>query len=195
MVLLVINELALLAVNIINSRWFPFETKCVIDCFFIERFLIEKKTMKNERENIDKNEEDNPAGNVPEDLSEDGMGNLNDDNESLANDLEYDEATDSYELDVEGTAKDYRHPDPYDTSAKDGEDMNSDWDEANLVVGDEYNKRGAFDEDMEESAIHINHGGILELDPIDEALAETPEDFREDLDEEGYPKNDGEVMP
>jgi hypothetical protein len=151
--------------------------------------------MKHERENIDNNEEDNVGNNVPEDLSEDGMGDLSEDNERLANDLEFDEESDSYELDVEGTAKEYRHPDSYNSSAKDGEDMNSDWDEANLLVGDEYAKRGDFDEDMEEAGIHINHGGIVELNPIDEALAETPEDLREDLDEEGYPKNDGEVMP
>lgn len=151
--------------------------------------------MKNGRKKIDKKEEDNAGNNVPEDLSEENMGDLSEDNESLANDLEYDENTDSYELDVEGTTPDYRHPDPYDSSAKDGEDMNSDWDEANLLVGDEYDKKGSFDEDMEESGIHINHGGIVELSPLDEALAETPEDLREDLDEEGYPKNDGEVMP
>ncbi len=156
--------------------------------------------MKEEREDIDKNENDDTGAdgtinNVPKDLSDDSMGDLSGNIEILANDLEYDETNDSYELDVEGAAQDYRHPDPYDTAAKDGEDMNSDWDEANLVVGDEYDKRGSFDEDMEESGIHINHGGIIELNPIDEALAETPEDLREDLDEEGYPKNDGEVMP
>jgi len=148
--------------------------------------------MKSEKENINKKDEKNI---IPEDLSEDGMGNLSDDNEILANDLEYDEENDSYELDVEGTAKDYRHPSPYDTAAKDGEDMDSDWDEANLVVGDEYDKEGSLEEEMEASAIHISSGKILELDPLDEALAETPEDMREDLDEEGYPKNDGEVMP
>src|SRR5690554_4123623 len=148
--------------------------------------------MKNEKENINKKDEKNI---IPEDLSEDGMGNLSDDNEILANDLGYDEENDSYELDVEGTAKDYRHPNPYDTAAKDGEDMDSDWDEANLVVGNEYDKEGSLEEEMEESAIHISNDKILELDPLDEALAETPEDLREDLDEEGYPKNDGEVMP
>ena len=151
--------------------------------------------MKNGRKNINKKETDNTDNYTPDDLGAESMGDLSDNNERLANDLEYDEDSDSYELDVEGTAADYRHPDPYDTTAKEGEDMNSDWDEANLVVGDEYNKRGSFDQDMEEAAIHIDHGGIIELNPIDEALAETPEDLRDDLDEEGYPKNDGEVMP
>ena len=30
----------------------------------------------------------------------------------------------------------------------------------------------------------------IEVDPIDKILARTPEDSRDDLDEEGYPKND-----
>lgn len=148
--------------------------------------------MKNGKENINKKDDTN---HVPEDLSKDRMGDLSGNNESLANNLEYNEEEGSYELDVEGTAKDYQHPDPYDTSAKDGEDMNSDWDEANLVVGDEYDDKDTLEEELEEAGMHISRGKILELDPLDEALAETPEDEREDLDEEGYPKNDGEVMP
>jgi len=38
--------------------------------------------------------------------------------------------------------------------------------------------------------MHIDNGEITELDPLDEALSHTPEDDRDDLDEEGYPKND-----
>ena len=38
--------------------------------------------------------------------------------------------------------------------------------------------------------MHIDSGKIVELSPTDEALARTPEDDRDDLDEEGYPKND-----
>lgn len=148
--------------------------------------------MQNRKENITQKDETN---NNPEDLGKESMGNLNDNNESLANDLKYDEENDSYELDVEGTTQDYQHPNPYDTSAKDGEDMDSDWDEANLDVGDEYDKEASLEDGLEESGMHIRKGKILELDPLDEALAETPEDEREDLDEEGYPKNDGEAMP
>ena len=132
----------------------------------------------------------------PDDFDDENMGNLNKDtNEELADDLEFDEESNSYELDVEGTAKDYRHPDAYDSSAPNGEDMDSDWDEANLLVGDEYDKEGSFNEEMEESAIHIRNEGIVELSALDEKLAETPEDKRTDLDEEGYPKNDGRPMP
>jgi|SRR5690606_24103477 len=148
--------------------------------------------MKNRKENISQKEEINKA---PEDLGDERMGNLNDNNESLASNLKYDEENEGYELDVEGTTKDYQHPNPYDTTAKDGEDMDSDWDEANLAVGDEYDKEGSLEEELDASGMHISEGKILELDPLDEALAETPEDEREDLDEEGYPKNDGEVMP
>lgn len=136
-----------------------------------------------------------PSKKIPQDLDDEIMGDLKDDNESLAEDLEFDKQNDSYELDVESTAPEYRHPDPYDSSAKDGEDMDSDWDEANLLVGDEYEKEGSFEEEMEESAIHISNKHIVELSDLDEKLAETPEDKRIDLDEEGYPKNDGEEMP
>src|SRR5690554_6535921 len=109
--------------------------------------------MKNRKENITQKDEKN---NVPEDLGNDSMGNLNDNNESLANDLKYDEENDSYELDVEGTAKNYQHPNPYDTPAEDGEDMDSDWDEANLAVGEEYDKEGSLEEELEASGMHIS---------------------------------------
>jgi hypothetical protein len=38
--------------------------------------------------------------------------------------------------------------------------------------------------------MHISDGKIVETNPIDEAISRTPEDDRDDLDEEGYPKND-----
>lgn len=38
--------------------------------------------------------------------------------------------------------------------------------------------------------MHIDSGKIVQLDPLDEELAMTEEDQRDDLDEEGYPKND-----
>jgi len=39
-------------------------------------------------------------------------------------------------------------------------------------------------------AMHIADEEELELSPEDELLARTPEDERDDLDEEGYPVND-----
>jgi len=111
-------------------------------------------------------------------------------------DLSFNEEDDSFELDVASDDEDYDHPDPYKTSVKNGSDFDSDFDEANLTVGDEYRRANdvdATDPSIEEFGMHIDSGKIIELDPIDEDLAHTPEDDRDDLDEEGYPKSDGEV--
>lgn len=107
------------------------------------------------------------------------------------NDLSFDKDKNSYELDVKGSDKEYDHPLPYDTTAANGGDENSAYDEANPYIGDEYaswaEKRKA---ELENQAMHIDHGNIVEVDPEDEFLARTPEDDRPDLDEEGYPVND-----
>jgi len=115
---------------------------------------------------------------------------FNEGKEDSAQDLKYNAEEDSFELDVEGDDDDeYIHDNPYDTVAEDGDDMDSDWDEANLNVGDEYEEFNE-EEEVEKLGMHIDKGQIVELDPLDEKLAETPEDKRSDLDEEGYPKND-----
>ncbi|MBB6500432.1 hypothetical protein [Pedobacter cryoconitis] len=107
------------------------------------------------------------------------------------NDLSFDKDKNSYELDVKGSDKEYDHPLPYDTTAANGGDENSAYDEANPYIGDEYaswaEKRKA---ELENQAMHIDHGNIVEVDPEDEFLARTAEDDRPDLDEEGYPVND-----
>jgi hypothetical protein len=108
-------------------------------------------------------------------------------------DLSYDEETDSFELDVASNDEDYDHPDPYNTAVKSGSDFDSDYDEANVTAVDEYRRANdveVVDPAIEEFGMHIDSGKIVELDPIDEELAHTPEDDRDDLDEEGYPKND-----
>ena len=109
-------------------------------------------------------------------------------------DLSYNEEDDSFELDVESTDEDYDHPDPYKTSVKKGSDFDSDFDEANLTVGDEYHRPNDSPEVpnpvVGEVGVYIDSGKIVELDPIDEELAHTPEDDRDDLDDEGYPRND-----
>ena len=108
-------------------------------------------------------------------------------------DLKYNEEEGSYEIDVESDDPDYMHPDPYDTSGKNGSDFDSDFDEANLTANDEYHRANDGEEDVvEEYGMHIDSGKIVELDSIDEELAATPEDERSDLDEEGYPKNDAD---
>ena len=97
----------------------------------------------------------------------------------------------SYEYDVKSDDPDYDHPDPYKTSAKNGEDMNSTYDESNPYdATDEYIPNESLETDVDSLAMHISDGEIVEVDPIDAALSHTPEDDRDDLDEEGYPKND-----
>ena len=104
--------------------------------------------------------------------------------------LSYDKDKNSFELDVKGEEKDYDHPLPYDTSAPNGEDSISTYDEANPYNGSEYDEDEQLGEAMESAAMRIEDGENLELDPEDELLARTPEDDRDDLDEEGYPIND-----
>ncbi|HEY0897697.1 MAG TPA: hypothetical protein VGD90_00125 [Sphingobacteriaceae bacterium] len=105
-------------------------------------------------------------------------------------DLLYNEEENSFEIDVDSTDQEYDHPDPYDTSAPNGSDFNSDYDEANPLVSDEYDKDASLETDVDKLGMHIDSGRIVELNDIDEDLARTPEDDRDDLDEEGYPKND-----
>ncbi|MNJ97549.1 hypothetical protein D3C87_153000 [compost metagenome] len=107
------------------------------------------------------------------------------------NELSYDKDKNSFEFDVKGEEKDYDHPLPYDTSAPNGEDSISTYDEANPYVGNEYDEDGQVEEQIDGNAMHIDEtGDSVLLDPADKLLAQTEEDFRDDLDEEGYPKND-----
>ncbi len=110
--------------------------------------------------------------------------------------LAYDKDKNSFEIDVESDNKDYNHPLPYDTTAANGGDENSDYDEANPYIGDEYaSKEDQVENDLETMGMHIDDGEIVALDAEDEFLAKTPEDERSDLDEEGYPKNDAPPLP
>jgi len=108
-------------------------------------------------------------------------------------DLLYDEEKNSYELDVKSDDPDYIHPDPYDTAVDNGGDADSDFDEANPTAVHEYDKEVGLESNLDELGMHIDDGKIVELLPIDEELSKTPEDDRDDLDEEGYPKNDRKV--
>ncbi|MDB4924049.1 hypothetical protein [Mucilaginibacter sp.] len=97
----------------------------------------------------------------------------------------------SYELDVKSDDPNYDHPDPYNTSQKNGADINSTYDEANPYdVMDEYIPNESLETDVDQLGMHIDDGQSVIVDPIDEMLSHTPEDDRDDLDEEGYPKND-----
>ena len=110
-------------------------------------------------------------------------------------DLKYDPDNDSFEIDVEGADPDYQHPPLFDTAAKNGSDFDSSYDEANQydTVG-EYDPNRSLETDAPDLGMHIDDGKILNVDPIDRDLSHTPEDDRDDLDEEGYPKNDGDYM-
>ncbi|MCX2574659.1 hypothetical protein [Pedobacter sandarakinus] len=108
--------------------------------------------------------------------------------------LAYDEVKGSYELDVKSEEKDYDHPMGYETVAAGAKDDDSTYDEANPYVGDEYARDEAVAEDnLEELGMHVDNGESVKLNPEDEILARTPEDDRDDLDEEGYPINDEET--
>jgi len=105
--------------------------------------------------------------------------------------LKYNADENSFEYDVKSDDPDYDHPDPYKTSVKNGADMNSTYDEANpFDAVDEYIPNESLEDDVDLLGMHVDDGAIVELDPIDEVLSRTPEDNRDDLDEEGYPKND-----
>jgi hypothetical protein len=105
--------------------------------------------------------------------------------------LSYNKADNSYEYDVKSDDPDYDHPDPYNTSVKNGSDFDSTYDEANPYDAvDEYIPNENLETDVDLLGMHVDNGESVLVDPADDALARTPEDDRDDLDEEGYPKND-----
>lgn len=108
-------------------------------------------------------------------------------------DLLYNADKNSYEIDVKSDNPDYQHDYPYNTAAPNGEDFNSTYDEANPEAVDEYIPKETLETDvdsLDNLGMHIDHGQSVNVDPIDEILSRTPEDKRDDLDEEGYPKKD-----
>jgi hypothetical protein len=104
--------------------------------------------------------------------------------------LSYDKDNNSFEFDVKGKDEDYDHPLPYDTSAPNGEDSISTYDESNPYIGTEYDNEKEMSERLDGAGMRIDDGQSVEVSPEDEILSRTPEDDREDLDEEGYPLND-----
>ena len=105
--------------------------------------------------------------------------------------LKYDEDEDSYEIEVASDDPDYDPPSLFETSAPNGSDMNSDYDEANPYdLKGEYDRSRSLETDADSLGMHVEDVEEEEVDPIDKALAHTPEDDRDDLDEEGYPIND-----
>src|SRR6202012_6285563 len=91
--------------------------------------------------------------------------------------LNYNPDENSFEYDVKSDDPDYDHPDPYNTSTKNGEDMNSTYDEANPYdAGDEYIPNESLEDDVDKLGMHVDEGQSVNVDPIDEDLAHTPED-------------------
>jgi hypothetical protein len=105
-----------------------------------------------------------------------------------AQNLKYNEKENSYELDVESQDEEYKHENPYDTAADNGDDMDSDYDEANRYVGDEYEKDLSLENNVDKLGMHIANENSLKMSEKNKELSDTPEDKRDDLDEEGYPK-------
>ncbi len=110
--------------------------------------------------------------------------------ETDIDDLSYNADKDSYEIDTPGDDPEYQHPATYDTAVENGGDADSDFDEANPTAVEEYDKDEDLEEEMEDQGLSIDSGKITKVSRLDEKLAMTPEDYRNDLDEEGYPKND-----
>jgi hypothetical protein len=104
--------------------------------------------------------------------------------------LNFNDDEDSYELDVKSDDPEYDHPDPYNSAAKDGGDSISTYDEANPLAGDEYIPNETLETDVDNLGMHVDKGENMEVDAVDKILSHTSEDDRDDLDEEGYPKND-----
>lgn len=113
--------------------------------------------------------------------------NTDETREPTGENLRFNEEADSFELDAETADSEYQHPDPYDTAAAQGEDALSTYDEANPHAADEYrDKQG----ELEELDGEMANDEFVQLDEMDEPRADTPEDGRGDLDEEGYPVRD-----
>ncbi|MEI2271179.1 hypothetical protein OHD16_03410 [Sphingobacterium sp. ML3W] len=105
--------------------------------------------------------------------------------------LAYNKDMDSYEMDVDDNDPDYDHPANYDTLSEGAIDDDSTYDNSNPFVGDEYADREDLEEDaLEDAHMRIESFKHNRLSPLDKKLAQNEEDLRDDLDEEGYPKND-----
>lgn len=128
---------------------------------------------------------ENKTNNSNDSFKRNGESNLND---NEARNLKYNEEENSYELDIESEDPDYDHPDPYDTAADNGDDMDSDYDEANPYVGDEYEKKHTLEDDLSKLGMHQTDADHLRLSKKNERNSHVPEDDRDDLDAEGYPR-------
>lgn len=130
----------------------------------------------------------NPDGIAPDKTDRDQTLKEHLNMEINIDDLSFVKEKNSYEMDVESDDPEYVHLDPYDTAVENGGDALSDFDEANPTVVNEYDKNASLETDLDALGMHIETEN--EISSRDEELSRTPEDWRDDLDEEGYPKND-----
>lgn len=111
--------------------------------------------------------------------------------EPTGEDLQFNAEEDSFELESETADSAYQHPEPYDTAAPGGEDDNSTYDEENPYTPGEYrDKKSELRGELEELDTTVADDRLARLDEVDEQLANTAEDERGDLDDEGYPLKD-----
>lgn len=94
--------------------------------------------------------------------------------EPTGEDLQFNEAEDSFELDAETENDEYQHPLPYDTAARQGADNNSTYDEENIYTPSEFRDKlkeaeRELDDDVDEE---IKYGSV-QLDEVDEVLTQT----------------------
>ena len=135
------------------------------------------------------NDQIDPIDDENPDVDNEIQGDIN--GEPTGSDLKYDADEDSYEIEVASDDPDYDPPSLFETAAPGGSDANSDYDEANPYdIQGEYASKRNLETDADSLGMHVEDAEDEELDPIDKALSHTPEDDRDDLDEEGYPKND-----
>ncbi|GGH24489.1 hypothetical protein GCM10011418_32440 [Sphingobacterium alkalisoli] len=117
--------------------------------------------------------------------------NIPNDDENLleVDDLSFDEEKGSYELDVDDDDPDWDHPADYATISEGAEEDSSGYDNSNPLVGNEYAELDELKEqNLNRSNMHITSEESLKVSTRDEELSQTEEDFRDDLDEEGYRK-------
>lgn len=121
---------------------------------------------------------------------EEGFYPEDEDEEELeVNDLAFDEEKGSYRFDVEDNDPDWDHPADYDTLSQGAENDTSNYDVSNPFVGSEYaNLDDLKQEDWSNSGMRITGKNNFKLSKLDKEISKDEEDYRDDLDEEGYPR-------
>ncbi|PRD46864.1 hypothetical protein [Sphingobacterium haloxyli] len=107
--------------------------------------------------------------------------------EPTGEDLEFNEAEDSFELDPETGDNAYDHPLPYDTAAPQGEDNNSTYDEENPYTQNEYQDKKEPLEGEIDNFDDVLVDDSVQLDEMDEDLSVQPAQQDPDVEDDGYP--------